>query len=130
MCVELLVDFIEDVESLAGLPDIIKVPVLGRCWTWPWSTFVSFAIACCRRHLHRIIGVITGARCPQITSEWLLTHVVQVRLAKAVCTKRKLDPTAAALFAEGAPGEVVLPECTQLAETDMAGLMRGCSTPM
>lgn len=54
----------------------------------------------------------------------------QVRLAKAVCTKRKLNATVAALFAEGAPGEVVLPECTQLAEADMASLMRGCSTPM
>lgn len=34
MCVELLVDFVEDVESLAGLPDIIKVRTLGRLLDW------------------------------------------------------------------------------------------------
>ena len=56
--------------------------------------------------------------------------VLQVQLAAEVCRLRKLSPEVAKLFVEGAPSEVVLPNCTQLEEPHMHSLLRECSTPM
>ena len=53
---------------------------------------------------------------------------MQAKLAAAVCEKRKLSAEVARLFVEGGPGEVDLPDCTQLDEADMASLMGECAT--
>ena len=53
-----------------------------------------------------------------------------MHLAAEVCRMRKLSPSVAKLFAEGAPSEVVLPNCTQLEEPHLQSLLRECSTPM
>ena len=38
----------------------------------------------------------------------------QARLSAAACAARKLTPAALPLFTDGEPGELVLPECSQL----------------
>lgn len=61
-----------------------------------------------------------------VESLWGVPDAIKVRLAAAVCIKRKMSPQAAMLFSESLPGEVVLPNCTQLTGEDMTSIMRGC----
>ena len=150
MCVQLLVDFIEDVESLAGLPDVIRVRsrewmLLGQfpAQAARWLQRVAAGAACICSPAAFLCGcsalsapacalaqhlLRTGDKAARPAADSALG--VQVRLAKAVCVRRKLNPAAAMLFAEAGPGEVVLHECSQLAEADMASLLRSCATPM
>lgn len=53
----------------------------------------------------------------------------QVRLAAAVCAKRRLSPEVVRLFTEGGPTEVVLPECTRLDPPCLAAALKDCATP-
>ena len=46
-----------------------------------------------------------------------------------MCERRKLAPEVAKLFVEGSPGEVVLPDCTQLEEVHLASLLQEAATP-
>ena len=52
-----------------------------------------------------------------------------MKLAAAVSERRKLSPDAAKLFAEGLPGEVVLPDCTQLEDVHLTSLLSECASP-
>lgn len=71
------------------------------------------------------------------TKGWPANHCVQpsmscvrqAKLAAVLAEKRKLGPEAARLFIEGLPGELVLPECTQLEEPDLAQLLSECAGP-
>ena len=56
-------------------------------------------------------------------------HLPQVRLAAAVGQQRRMSRDAAALFTEGAPGEVVLPDCTALEPCALAAALQDCATP-
>lgn len=53
---------------------------------------------------------------------------IKVRFATYVCNQRKLCPKVACLFAEGAPTEVVLPDCHQLDAAAMTELVQACAT--
>lgn len=53
----------------------------------------------------------------------------QVRLAAAVGQQRRMSRDAAALFTEGAPAEVVLPDCTALEPGALAAALQDCATP-
>jgi hypothetical protein len=53
----------------------------------------------------------------------------QVRLAAAVGQQRRMSPDAARLFTEGAPCEVVLPDCTRLEPAALAAALQDCATP-
>ncbi|KAK9794646.1 hypothetical protein WJX73_008709 [Symbiochloris irregularis] len=63
-----------------------------------------------------------------VESLWGLPDVLRVKLAAAVAERRKLTPEAARLFSEGLPGEVVLPDCTQLEEPHMSALLSECAS--
>ncbi|KAK9840274.1 hypothetical protein WJX74_006585 [Apatococcus lobatus] len=76
LSLSLIVDYLEDVETLVGLPDAIKV-----------------------------------------------------RLAAAAAKQRKLSPEVARLFTEGGPGEVNLPDCTQLDPETLAPLLIQAASP-
>lgn len=54
---------------------------------------------------------------------------MQVRLAAAAAKQRKLSPEVARLFTEGGPGEVNLPDCTQLDKDTLAPLLAEAATP-
>ena len=53
----------------------------------------------------------------------------QVKLALAVGAKRLMSADVAKLFTEAGPGEVVLPDCTQLDAPLLAALLTDCATP-
>ena len=57
-----------------------------------------------------------------------MSCALQVKLAAAVAERRKLTPEAARLFSEGLPGEVVLPDCTQLEEPHLSALLSECAS--
>jgi hypothetical protein len=59
----------------------------------------------------------------------LFSRLLQVRLAAAVGQQRRMSRDAAALFTEGAPGEVVLPDCTRLEPGALAAALQDCATP-
>lgn len=58
-----------------------------------------------------------------------LLGLSQVRLAAAVGQQRRMSPDAARLFTEGAPSEVVLPDCTALEPAALASALQDCATP-
>ena len=58
-----------------------------------------------------------------VASLWGVPDAIKAQLAAAVCARRAMSPGAAQLFAEHAPCEVVLPNCTQLDAEAMARLL-------
>lgn len=52
----------------------------------------------------------------------------QARLSAAACGARKLSPASLALFTDGDPGEVVLPECSQLEPAVLAPALASASS--
>ena len=50
-------------------------------------------------------------------------------MAAAVCQQRKLSPEVARLFTEGAPDEVILPNCVQLKQECLADALREAGSP-
>jgi DNA repair protein RAD7 len=65
----------------------------------------------------------------EIDSLWGLPDAIRGRLAAAVCAKRRLSPSVAALFADGGAAEVLLPSCTQLEAPAMVALLAAVATP-
>ena len=59
----------------------------------------------------------------------MLARIVQVKLALAVGEKRLMSPDVAKLFTEAGPGEVAIPDCTQLDAPLLAALLADCATP-
>ena len=59
----------------------------------------------------------------------LLVPGLQVRLAAAVGRQRRMSPEAVRLFTEGAPSEVVLPDCTAVLPAPFAAALKDCATP-
>lgn len=56
--------------------------------------------------------------------------ILQTRIAKEVACRRKMSPDAWRLFSDNHVSEVVIPNCTQISEADMAqGLQTCCSGP-
>ena len=55
--------------------------------------------------------------------------LLQVPIAAAVCQQRKLSPEVARLFTEGAPDEVILPNCVQLKQECLADALREAGSP-
>ncbi len=78
--------------------------------TYPCVKFVHHCVSKCPLHLYGC-------------------HVPQVRLAAAVGQQRRMSRDAAALFTEGAPAEVVLPDCTALEPGALAAALQDCATP-
>ncbi|KAI8464772.1 MAG: hypothetical protein J3K34DRAFT_525945 [Monoraphidium minutum] len=58
-----------------------------------------------------------------VVSLWGVPDAIKCQLAAAVCARRAMSPAAAQLFAEHAPCEVVLPNCTQLDQEAMTQLV-------
>ncbi|GBF91694.1 hypothetical protein Rsub_03998 [Raphidocelis subcapitata] len=58
-----------------------------------------------------------------VVSLWGVPDAIKCQLAAAVCARRALSPAAAQLFAEHAPCEVALPNCTQLDQEGMIQLL-------
>ena len=58
-----------------------------------------------------------------------LLCLLQVPIAAAVCQQRKLSPEVARLFTEGAPDEVILPNCVQLKQECLADALREAGSP-
>lgn len=51
----------------------------------------------------------------------------QARLSVAACAARKMTPAALPLFTDGEPGELVLPECSQLEPAVLAPALASAS---
>lgn len=58
-----------------------------------------------------------------VVSLWGVPDAIKAQLAAAVCARRAMSPEAALLFAEHAPCEVVLPNCTELDQEAMQKLL-------
>ncbi|GAX78034.1 hypothetical protein CEUSTIGMA_g5476.t1 [Chlamydomonas eustigma] len=53
---------------------------------------------------------------------------IRIKLAAFVCSKRRMSKEVAQLFAQGAPAEVVLPDCHHLDAVSMTDLVQECVT--
>ena len=51
----------------------------------------------------------------------------QARLSAAACSARKMTPAALPMFTDGEPGELVLPECSQLEPAVLAPALASSS---
>jgi hypothetical protein len=146
ICLALVSEYIDDVESLWGLPDAIKASSvtpasrLAACKKYAvmglQRTLQKDASpkdpACCAQDtlLPRHAPMWRGRLCvPVRARETIQVFWWQVRLAAAVGQQRRMSRDAAALFTEGAPAEVVLPDCTALEPGALAAALQDCATP-
>lgn len=64
---------------------------------------------------------------PHVRRFPILLAMRQARLSAAACAARKLTPAALPLFTDGEPGELVLPECSQLEPAVLAPALASAS---
>jgi DNA repair protein RAD7 len=58
-----------------------------------------------------------------VSTLWGVPDLIKTEVAAAVCQQRRMDPTIAQLFADSAPSELVLTDCTQLDAEAMGQLL-------
>ena len=98
-CVGIVVEHLDCVETLWGLPEPLKV--VGT----------AFAYCCC----------LSRACFPLYTCAHYLSP--QVQLAMVACARRKLTPDTVPLFTEHSPSEVVLLDCSALDKPHLLELL-------
>ena len=132
MCLALLVEHIHNVETLWGMPSVIKVCTHPSRLPPGTSGSANEVLCrfCSRSATLRWIGrqAACTSQCACLGTQLGMVSP-QVQLATAVASARRMTPEAALLFTEGTPDDVVLSECTQLDPAALSAALSMCASP-